>query len=85
MCETNKCTGKKQSCLKRNIVYKTTCLECLKKGEDSGYYGESHRSSFERGGDHVQDYRGFISDSHTLKHKLLFHRGQEGEILGLKW
>ena len=60
VCATNQNTGKKQSCVSRNILYKTTCLECVKKGEDSIYYGESHRSGFERGREHVRDYKGYV-------------------------
>ena len=74
LCKTQKSNDKKQSCKKRNVVYKISCLECLKSGQKSYYYGESCRSCYERGREQCE------SDSHMLKHVLLFHKEVMDEV-----
>ena len=55
-------------CSKRNIVYQTTCLDCKEKGKTRRYYGESSRTGYERGQEHVRDYKKESDDSHMHKH-----------------
>ena len=69
-----------QDCLKRNILYQTSCLECRKKGKDVSYYGESSRSAYERSKEHFSDYEKLSSKSHMVKHHVLEHQEIEGKI-----
>ena len=82
-----------QSCTKRNIVYETWCETCRKQAEDKQedgsrneikkylYIGESARSCYERGLEHVNDCEQLKPGSHMLKHVLDKHDGQQpGEI-----
>ena len=63
----------KQSCKRRNIVYATVCQECHQVGKVVKYVGESCRSAYERGREHVTDYENLSLDSHMLKHNILYH------------
>ena len=65
------------SCRQRNIVYRTTCLLCKEKGESRDYYGESSRTPYERGAEHLKDYLGEKEDSHMLKH----HIEEHGDVM----
>ena len=51
-------------CRKINILYESTCQECLREGEDFTYVGESSRSGYERGMNHLDDYKARHEDSH---------------------
>ena len=70
--------NKKFGCDKRNVTYKTYCLECKSKAEKNDaddkheqlqtYYGETHLSGRERGAGHIRDYQTKNDTSHMLKH-----------------
>ena len=64
---------KPHSCKKRNVVYQTTCRQCKSDGREATYFGESSRSAFERGSEHLDSYASLRVDSHMLKHNLLVH------------
>ena len=72
--------GQGKSCKKRNLVYETTCNQCKQEGRVVRYLGETARSAFERGREHNKAYMNLALDSHMLKHKILFHRGEEKEV-----
>ena len=57
----------------RNLVYSNQCLDCKEKGKVSIYLGETSKSAYERGGDHVTDYKSKKEDSHILKHQVTEH------------
>ena len=42
------------SCQTENINYTIKCKECLKGGERAEYLGESARTGFKRGAEHVE-------------------------------
>ena len=46
--------------------------------------GESSRSSYERGGEHADDYRKETSDSHMHKHATTDHHGEENPTFSFK-
>ena len=50
------------------------------------YYGESARSSFERGWEHVNDLARLSSHSHMLKHLVMYHEGADFSevVFGMK-
>ena len=60
-------------CKQRNIVYKTSCKECKAKGLEINYYGESARTSYERGKEHMKDYLDQSEESHMMKHHVTEH------------
>ena len=47
----------KSRCGKRNILYESSCVECLEEGKEATYVGDSSISEFQRAEDHVKDYR----------------------------
>ena len=77
LCHTKAATGKNlsQSCSKRNIVYETWCNDCLvqsegKEGDKTKvfkYIGESAKSAYERGLNHLNDRENLDLGSHMLK------------------
>ena len=74
-----------QSCMKRNVVYETWCADCLKRGietegQEGGsykYIGESARSAYERGANHLNDRRTLDLGSHMLKHARQCHEKED--------
>ena len=81
-CEREDCfpckTGDdKADCHKRNILYESFCVICNEKGIEKVYVGESSRSSYERGGEHENDYLKSAADSHMFKHAMVDHDGEE--------
>ena len=87
LCQT-KLTSEEQpkSCYKRNAVYQISCSECdaLAKTDEtkmrSLYIGETCRSSFERGREHLDAREDLKPDSHMLKHVLLHHEEKQDEV-----
>ena len=63
-------------CRKRNILYESTCRECLRAGEDHTYVGESSKSGYECALNHQDDYRAKHEDSHMWSHALTHHGGR---------
>ena len=66
-------TGEKKCCFQRNIVYTNRCIQCKEQGKESIYIGESSRSAFERGSEHINDYEKKLTDSHIYKHQEIGH------------
>ena len=85
--------GKGKACYKRNVIYETWCGSCKDRDEEEAveegldpagikiykYIGESSRSSFARGKNHLDDARLLSSGSHMLKHYLDRHLGERME------
>ena len=71
-------------CFRRNILYETSCNQCKQRGQERVYVGESSRSSYERGGEHADDYRKETSDSHMHKHATTDHHGEENPTFSFK-
>ena len=63
----------KSDCFKTNILYENTCLACLGQSKTRVYVGESSRSAFQRGGEHMKDFLAEKLDSHIHKHSELEH------------
>jgi hypothetical protein len=86
LCHTKAVTGKNlsQSCSKRNIVYETWCSDCLKSDDREGeerrvfkYIGETAKSAYERGLNHLTDRKSLDLGSHMLKHAVACHQGED--------
>jgi hypothetical protein len=85
--------GKGKACYKRNVLYETWCETCkvndeenaVANGHDPGkitlhkYIGESSRSSYIRGKNHLDDARLLSTSSHMLKHYLDKHIADKPE------
>ena len=62
------CKTKEGSCRAHNLVYKITCTECANSGTKSLYIGESHRSWWDRSGDHITALRTKNPNYAIVKH-----------------
>ena len=82
------CSNEKGSgdCKKRNVTYRTECLRCSKEtnGKLSQYLGESARTGFERGQEHLRDYLARKEDSHMFKHWQEDHPNDEMPPFSMK-
>ena len=90
-CRDEKTAGK---CRKRNITYMMTCDSCYRKEgkeevtdtgvaedqETAAYVGETYRSSYERGREHLASYKARAETSHMWKHHSTKHPEEKGEI-----
>ena len=56
------------TCKTRNVTYQSRCLTCQAEGLDRQYIGESSRSGYERGLEHLLDCTKHSQDSHMWKH-----------------
>ena len=73
------------NCRQRNVTYSTECKKCQEKGgKKSKYYGESARTTYERGLEHKRDYQNAKEDSHMAKHWLEDHPGEERPEFAMK-
>ena len=88
-----------RDCTKRNILYEIRCLTCEEKAKPSTedpereeeredfktpvYIGESSRSAYERGFEHLNNYTSLNSKSQMLKHAVEDH--SEMELDDVKW
>ena len=65
-------------CKFRSITYETHCRPCREDRQvDKIYIGESARSAFERGSEHLSDYKANKEDSHMFKHFCDDHSSEE--------
>ena len=71
------CQTKEGSCRKHNVVYKITCMTCQVKGKRKLYWGESHRSAWDRSMDHLEALRVRNENYAVVKHWLSDHKGEK--------
>ena len=75
--------GKGGSCEKESVVY---CIDCKRCKEEEGkiaeYWGETARTAFLRGEEHIKGLKEKKEDNSLWKHSALFHEGtlQEREL-----
>lgn len=55
-------------CRKTNLVYKTTCNTCTSLGSRCEYWGETSRSSYLRGPEHLKYFTNKTEQSNMFKH-----------------
>ena len=74
-------SGGRGNCNKEGVVYKGTCLLCEREGKESIYIGESCRSGYVRGLQHLHAIRNYELDRHKnnafSKHIRDTHNGEE--------
>ena len=95
-CRNEKTRG---TCRKRNITYMMSCDPCnekegegdeVERGELAGsgggsvYVGETYRSSFERGSEHISSYSARNETSHMWKHHTSKHQEEEEISFSMK-
>ena len=69
--------GRDGKCQKEGIVYKITCEECKMRGICAEYVGESSRTGYLRGGEHMDDLRNRSKKSPLWKHCAEHHEREE--------
>ena len=87
-CERENCfvhsTGGKGNCNSEGAVYKGQCLTCKNVGKSSIYIGETSRSGFVRGQQHleaIKDHRMVRNKANAfVKHMKECHEGQNGTL-----
>ena len=72
-------TEAKGDCRVESVVYQVECAKCEKEGKRSVYIGETGRSAWERGGDHLRAWRGKEEGSFIWKHEVNEHG--EGQLM----
>ena len=68
------CQVKPGACKTRGVVYEIHCLECKEKGLKSLYIGETHRTMWDRIGEHFSKLESGAKDSALLKHWRAIHQ-----------
>ena len=58
------------------MVYNITCVDCKVEGVDAQYWGETHRSMWDRQVEHLQDLQHKKEESPLVKHWTEVHRGK---------
>ena len=71
--------GLRISCQKENVTYCIRCKECSKSGVTALYWGESSRTGFKRGLEHVEGLRKEWEKAPLWRHALRFHEGEKEE------
>ena len=69
-------TGGKGNCDRESVVYKGTCLTCRDEGKNSVYIGETSRSGYVRGKQHLEAIREYHRNGNNAFGK---HIGEEHE------
>ena len=75
-------TGGRGSCKSNGVNYSITCEECETSSHEKVYIGETARTSYIRGREHIEDFNNKRERSVLWKHCREFH---QGEVLGRKF
>ena len=73
------CQERDQKKLEEEIKDEKTLKEAIRNMRLHKYLGESHRSPYERGWEHLNDLTGISSDSHMVKHLVNNHEEDDFE------
>ena len=63
--------------MKKGLVYKITCQICQEAGSKTLYIGETSRTSFDRGSEHLTAIKKNNKESPLMEHHLECHSSQE--------
>ena len=63
------------SCQKESITYRIKCMECGRQGKDAEYWGESARTGYKRGKEHLEGLVEENEDAPLWRHSVVFHEG----------
>ena len=70
-------SGKGGQCLTQNILYQVECLHCQEEGKKAKYIGESGRTAYDRGQNHLQALEAKDDSNPLVAHWLENHQGQD--------
>ena len=73
MCTSCSQEKKGGECSRRSVVYKTTCMTCMREGTCSEYIGETGRCLRERMAEHTRDASNKDPKSHMETHRVECH------------
>ena len=59
--------------MKEGVVYRMTCMNCEEKGSKTLYFGESARTPYDRGAEHLAAIRRMDSESPLVEHQTHDH------------
>ena len=62
--------------MRQGGLYSITCQECREQGRDSVYYGESGRTLYDRGVEHLRAHQGRNPESVLVEHEVEEHEGR---------
>ena len=68
-------------CTSEGITYALECLSCRKKGTKRIYIGESSRSAYQRGMEHLKDVSEGVLDHPFVQHFWEEHGGKQQEVM----
>ena len=71
------CIDRPGQCYKQSVVYKMICGGCKEQGQTGEYYGESARSAFDRGAEHIKALRSNDNSNPLVAHWKEFHGESE--------
>ena len=75
------CPGSKEGggCKKVGVVYRIECKKCKEKGILAEYWGETARTAYERGKEHLAGMKGKVEANSLWKHSIIHHEGELAE------
>ena len=75
VCPTSK-EGKGGECRQEGAVYRIQCLKCREESRVAEYWGETARTVYERGEEHVEGLESKWEKNSLWKHSLIYHGGE---------
>ena len=71
------CKSKVGACLRQGAVYKISCMTCKTEGSrNTVYLGETARTMFDRGEEHIRAMNNMNEESPMVEHQLEAHQNQ---------
>ena len=67
--------GKGGECKREGVVYRITCMRCEREGTTAVYWGETARTGYERGTEHLAGLESHYEKNALWKHSSLYHEG----------
>ena len=62
-------------CQKENVTYTITCRECARSGKKAVYWGETSKTGYKRGTEHVDGLKREVEKAPLWRHSRVFHNG----------
>ena len=74
------CRSAPGKCTRQGVVYLMTCMKCKEEGRGAYYVGESARTPYDRGLEHLKAIRKGDMESPLVEHEEEYHGGLDAEI-----
>ena len=62
--------------MRQGALYSITCMDCKIQGRESIYFGETGRTIFDRGAEHLDLHRKRNQESVLVEHEVKEHNGE---------